>query len=426
MLSQAHTHNRVNEITGISNASGRPIWIEPAYGHNGNTTLLPQPDAPTTGFTLVYDAWNFPVEVKTSGSSPKTVAKYSYNGLRRRIRKEVHDASGALATTVLYFNNLGWQCLESRETPVVGSAATTTYVWGRRYIDDLVCRDRGGTRLYAMQDRQYKTLAIADASGAVQERYGYTPYGVASIYAANYIPRSASSYAWTCLYTGREFDPETGLYYFRNRYYDASLGRFVSRDPIGYEGSPWNLYQYVGSRALSHEDPSGLYGTMPGYGPGWDRSACCDGKRFDTNRQGCCSKTIYNTANECCESGSVVRKEPIWIGVRPLGNSSNFPFVLPAGIRTVGHSYVCCDGPNINCFGKQARITINGTEVDPEVGDPIPVEPFATATSSTRVMVCPSVKKSKCVNPVYDCPYSLLNDNCHRWAWDDTEKHWIQ
>jgi len=198
------------------------------------------------------------VEVKTSGGSPKTVAKYGYNGLKHRIRKEVYDASGALATTVLYFNNLGWQCLESRETPVVGSAATTTYVWGQRYIDDLVCRDSGGTRLYAMQDRQYKMLAIADASGAVQERYGYTPYGVTSAYASNYTPRSASSYAWTCLYTGREFDLETGLYYFRNRYYNASLGRFVSRDPIGYEGSEWNLYEYVYGQALSAVDPMGL------------------------------------------------------------------------------------------------------------------------------------------------------------------------
>ncbi|MCE5312510.1 MAG: RHS repeat-associated core domain-containing protein [Nitrospiraceae bacterium] len=36
-------------------------------------------------------------------------------------------------------------------------------------------------------------------------------------------------------FTGREFDQETGLYYYRNRYYDANTGRFVSKDPIRFE-----------------------------------------------------------------------------------------------------------------------------------------------------------------------------------------------
>ena len=59
-------------------------------------------------------------------------------------------------------------------------------------------------------------------------------------------------------FTGRRFDEETGLYYYRNRYYHAQLGRFVSRDPIGYEGSEWNLYEYVASNPLVATDPLGL------------------------------------------------------------------------------------------------------------------------------------------------------------------------
>ena len=59
-------------------------------------------------------------------------------------------------------------------------------------------------------------------------------------------------------YTGRRFDSETGLYYYRNRYYDAQLGRFVSRDPAGYEGSEWNLYEYCASDPILRTDPSGL------------------------------------------------------------------------------------------------------------------------------------------------------------------------
>jgi len=47
-------------------------------------------------------------------------------------------------------------------------------------------------------------------------------------------------------YTAREFDPETGLYYYRARYYDAKAGRFITRDPIGFDGGDVNLYVYVG------------------------------------------------------------------------------------------------------------------------------------------------------------------------------------
>jgi RHS repeat-associated protein len=62
----------------------------------------------------------------------------------------------------------------------------------------------------------------------------------------------------TTTYTGKSRDTETGLYYYRNRYYHAQLGRFVGRDPTRYAGSPWNLYEYVQSRPSLQTDPSGL------------------------------------------------------------------------------------------------------------------------------------------------------------------------
>ncbi len=61
-------------------------------------------------------------------------------------------------------------------------------------------------------------------------------------------------------FTGRRFDPESGLYYYRARYYDAKLGRFLSRDPIGFEGSEWNLYEYVKGMPTRGGDPYGLDG----------------------------------------------------------------------------------------------------------------------------------------------------------------------
>jgi len=58
-------------------------------------------------------------------------------------------------------------------------------------------------------------------------------------------------------YTGREFDYDTNLYYYRARYYDPKAGRFITRDPIGFGGGT-NFYAYVGNNPVNGTDPYGL------------------------------------------------------------------------------------------------------------------------------------------------------------------------
>jgi RHS repeat-associated protein len=58
-------------------------------------------------------------------------------------------------------------------------------------------------------------------------------------------------------FTGREFDNFTGLHYYRARWYDGNLGRFISEDPIGFGGGDINLYGYVRNNSIRHRDPSG-------------------------------------------------------------------------------------------------------------------------------------------------------------------------
>ncbi len=63
---------------------------------------------------------------------------------------------------------------------------------------------------------------------------------------------------WSCyVFTGREWDRETGLYYYRARYYDPMEGRFVSKDPIGLDGG-MNVYTYTEDNPINFTDPFGL------------------------------------------------------------------------------------------------------------------------------------------------------------------------
>jgi RHS repeat-associated protein len=58
-------------------------------------------------------------------------------------------------------------------------------------------------------------------------------------------------------FTGREFDSESHLYYYRARYYDPSLGRFLTADPIGFASGDTNFYRYVLNNPNIYKDPSG-------------------------------------------------------------------------------------------------------------------------------------------------------------------------
>ncbi|MFN9416537.1 MAG: RHS repeat-associated core domain-containing protein [Pirellula sp.] len=61
-------------------------------------------------------------------------------------------------------------------------------------------------------------------------------------------------------YTGREWDATVGLYHFRARWLSPKTGRFITRDPIGYEGSEWDLYEYCEGKVLYWLDPLGFKG----------------------------------------------------------------------------------------------------------------------------------------------------------------------
>ena len=95
----------------------------------------------------------------------------------------------------------------------------------------------------------------------VAEHYSYGPYGKVTVYDTSWNPiagnQSQAHIDNTIFYAGESFDTSTGLYYDRARYYDPQLGRFISQDPIGYNGG-MNLYAYCGDNPTDAVDPNGL------------------------------------------------------------------------------------------------------------------------------------------------------------------------
>ena len=101
-------------------------------------------------------------------------------------------------------------------------------------------------------------VAVTDNAGVVQTEYTYEPFGKTTPGGAS----NSSSYQ----YTGRENDG-TGLYYYRNRYYHPQLQRFISEDPIEFEGGDSNLFAYVQNAPINYIDPLGLIGSHCTLGP---------------------------------------------------------------------------------------------------------------------------------------------------------------
>ncbi len=234
-------------------------WPTPEYDANGNSTFFPDPRLLTDGLTAAYDAWNRLVLLEEDNGlgGLQTLAELQYDGLNRRTVKI--DYRESMETRHYYYSDQ-WQVLEERVDD--DDDANRQFVWGLRYVDDLVLRDRSVSgsldeRLYALQDANWNVVALCDTAGAVEQRVAYTPYGVPEFLAEDFYADS-DHHDWETLFTGQRFDAASGLYLYRMRYYHPELGRFLQRDPIGYDAGDWNLYEYVRGNPINHVDAKGF------------------------------------------------------------------------------------------------------------------------------------------------------------------------
>jgi len=146
---------------------------------------------------------------------------------------------------------------EIRQVRIQQSSQTRTYTYGAG-LDDVLLYETGSTRYWLHKNRNGSTIALTNAAGALVERYDYTPYGTVTMTDVDGGGLIRAPY----LFAGRRWDQTAGLYFMRARYYMPDMGRFTSRDPIGFwgDGNNWgNPFNYGGTNPLSGDDPSGNF-----------------------------------------------------------------------------------------------------------------------------------------------------------------------
>jgi RHS repeat-associated protein len=192
-----------------------------------------------TGFDQ-YLYWNSAGQldsVKTNGST----VRFGYDGLGRRVRKT--DASG----------NVTWYVWQGQDMAMEVNGSTGAVIASYSFLpgtDQPLIMHRSGTDYYYVQEMPGHVAAVLNGTtGNIVNQYRYGPWGEAQ----TVIEGVTNPFR----YNSRQLDSETGLYYYRARYYDPELGRFASEDPIGLEGGI-NPMAYAGNDPVNARDPSGL------------------------------------------------------------------------------------------------------------------------------------------------------------------------
>ena len=259
------------------------------YDNNGNlTTKTNKTTNETTTFTWDYD--NKLIRVDT----PSSVIQYKYDPFGRRIEKNVNGA----VTKYLYDN-------EDILFEYDGNGnILRSYTHGPG-IDEPLAVDEGGNVYFYHADALGSISTLTNNSGVVVQRNVYDSYGkIRSKVVYGQAPNQPFAY------TSREHDEETGMDYYRARYYDPSNGRFISFDPILHPSNgiskcsknkilnlnvpsfesllkkPQHLnpYSYVVGNPLTNTDPTGLAcgsgsteAIIPDHFGFWSFESACNG-----------------------------------------------------------------------------------------------------------------------------------------------------
>jgi len=255
-VTTTYTANNLNQYTMLAGGTTATL----TYDANGN--LLSDGTQ-----TYAYDFENRLISVNGGAT-----AKYFYDALGRRILKVAGSDS-----TFFYYAQL--RAIEERSA--TGGPVQAAYVFGTG-LDEVLTMQRGGQTYYYHTNALGSVTQVTNAAGAIVEQYEYDAYGKVSFFNGSYSPLTSSAIGNPHLFTGQRYDAESGLYFYKARYYSAVLGRFLQRDPLGFVDG-LNTYLYALNSPANYFDPLGLfsfrwYGKWGG--PGWASGS----KRSESSR----------------------------------------------------------------------------------------------------------------------------------------------
>jgi RHS repeat-associated protein len=180
---------------------------------------------------------------------------FTYDVFDRRIGKSVDaDGAGPGAATVQRFVYDGDHIVLEFDG---SSASDLTHRYLHGPVVDQILADevvtslsQAGSVRWPLADHQGTIRDLVDSSASLLNHVKYDSFGKVTA-------ETNAAVDFLFAYTGREKDEETGLHYYRARYYDPAVGRFVSEDPIGFLAGDANLNRYVGNGPTNANDWSG-------------------------------------------------------------------------------------------------------------------------------------------------------------------------
>ncbi|HEV2147524.1 MAG TPA: RHS repeat-associated core domain-containing protein [Longimicrobiaceae bacterium] len=176
--------------------------------------------------------------VRTTRSGVAETVRFGYDGLGRRVRKSTDAGTAGYV-------------YDGQQAVLELDGAGAVRAWYAFYpgVDRPYLMERGGARYYYLTEVPGHVAGLIDSTGVLVNQYRYSPFGEAEV-----VREQVQN---PLRFTAREYDAETGLYYYRARYYDPALARFISEDPIRLEGGI-NPYAYAANDPVNRTDPSGL------------------------------------------------------------------------------------------------------------------------------------------------------------------------
>jgi RHS repeat-associated protein len=251
ITSTSYTYDDIYRLTNAS-PTGTTTPENYTYDAVGNRQTSGHEQFPQTNATTVYsydDENRLTGVTITQGSNVKQ-RSFAYDPFGRRIKKTIaqdtigNDCQGSCPRITNYVYDGQNIIMEYDQNNNI----IAKYTHGPN-IDEPLAVSQGTNIYYYHADGLGSITALSNTSGTIVQTYPYDSFG-------NITATGSISQPFT--YTAREYDSETGMYFYRARYYDPKVGRFVTKDPIGFEGGDVNLYNYVGANPVNGGDPSGL------------------------------------------------------------------------------------------------------------------------------------------------------------------------